>query len=218
MAINDSEIMNDEQRALVEDNYNLVHFVLQRLNIDKDRYDDYEQVAALALCKAALRFDESKGYKFTTYAVNSIRYRLLTYFRTYEISMIKLPLKIYQETIKGEKQNIKISSYDSFSENPEINWEPTYDGNQVTKNEDNILDDIYIEEVLSTLNKEEEEMFGFLLQGYNQSDIAKIYDCSRASINIKIQGIRQKLKGILERAEKLDSEIDLEDEEVNAEI
>ncbi len=201
MAGGKPETLNAQQRALVEENYNLIYFVLKKFNIDQNKFEDYEQVAALALCKAALAFDESKGFKFTTYAVNSMKYSLLTYFRTYEMSMVKLPLKVYQDAITGKGHSIRVDSYDNYSENQNINWEPSFDASQILKNEEEIIDDVYVQEILSTLTPEEEQLFGLLLQGYNQTDIAKIYNCSRANINIRIQAIRQKLKKILDEAD-----------------
>ena len=188
METKELQAMTAEQRAMVEQNYNLIHHVLKKFIFPKDKYEDYEQVGALALCKAAILFDESKGFKFTTFAVSYIRYNLLTYFRTYEMSMIKLPMKVYQDTIVGKKEKIKCDSYESFLESETSNWEPNQEEVELQSSlEEKVVDDLYIENILSTLTKEESEMFDYLLEGYSQSDIAKIYKCSRANINIKIQ-------------------------------
>jgi len=217
MEINESQIMTEEQKALAMANYNLIHHVLKKFNFPRDKYEDYEQVGALALCKAAMLYDPSKRYKFSTFAVSYIKYSLLTYFRTYEMSIIKLPLKVYQDTIKGEKANIRYDSYEGILESTTSNWEPNNEENKKEQAfEDQVIDDVYIQSVLDTLTEEESKMFDYLLEGYSQSDIAKIYGCSRANINIKIQAIRKKLKDILKEEEK--SEIDLADEDANENI
>lgn len=216
MEIKELRAMTDEQRTVVEKNYNLIHHVLKKFTFPKDKYEDYEQIGALALCKAAILFDESKGFKFTTFAVSYIKFSLLTYFRTYEMSIIKLPLKIYQDTIAGKKENIRYDSYEGFLESQTTNWEPYHEQSESQRNfDEEVIDDLYIKNVLSTLTKEESEMFDYLLEGYSQSDIAKIYKCSRANINIKIQAIRKKLKLILKEEP---SEIDLGDQDSNERI
>lgn len=62
---------------LVQDNMKLVGFVIKnkKLNIpfhiQKDMRDLYQE-GYILLIKAANKFDESKGYEFSTYAVNTI--------------------------------------------------------------------------------------------------------------------------------------------------
>lgn len=66
------EKLTDAQRKLVEDNINLVHWVMH--NYFKSYYpgsydyEDLSQQGMLMLCRAARSFDESKGCKFSTYA------------------------------------------------------------------------------------------------------------------------------------------------------
>ena len=55
--------MTDEQRKLVEDNHNLIYGFLNK----KELTDDYYDIVALGLCKAAMNYDESKG-RFSTLA------------------------------------------------------------------------------------------------------------------------------------------------------
>lgn len=49
--------MNDEQRKLVENNHNLIYAILHKYNLPIDEYYD---VAAIGLCKAAITFDAEK--------------------------------------------------------------------------------------------------------------------------------------------------------------
>lgn len=198
MKTKNPQIMSEEHKAMVEQNYNLIHHVLKKFSFPKEKYEDCEQIGALALCDAAMLYDASKGYKFSTFAVSYIKFRLLTYFRTYEMSIIRLPLKVYKDTINGKKNSLKFDSYEGILDSVTSNWEPHKTENGKRNIEEQVVDDMYVQNVLATLTKEEAEMFDYLLEGYSQSDIAKIYNCSRANINIKIQAIRKKLKYILE--------------------
>lgn len=64
-----------EREYLVLDNLNLVHYILQNihhLNPYYRDYDDYYQEGCIGLILAAIRFDESKGFLFSTYASSMI--------------------------------------------------------------------------------------------------------------------------------------------------
>lgn len=64
--------MNDNQRKLVEDNHNLIYHYLHSHRLGMNETVDWYGVAALALCDAAMTFDESRGVKFSTYAYKVI--------------------------------------------------------------------------------------------------------------------------------------------------
>lgn len=61
------------ENRLVEDNLRLVHFVVRKfVDLPKETYEDYFQEGCVYLTLAAERFDASKGFAFSTFAVNYI--------------------------------------------------------------------------------------------------------------------------------------------------
>ena len=62
------EKLTEDQRRLVEENHNLIYKVLYDHHLDVDEWYD---VAAIGLCKAAL-FDPELNFQFSTYACASI--------------------------------------------------------------------------------------------------------------------------------------------------
>lgn len=62
--------MTEEQKKLVEDNHNLIYFMIHKYNLDIEEYYD---IFALSLCKAAINYDISKGYTFSTYALSAMK-------------------------------------------------------------------------------------------------------------------------------------------------
>ena len=56
--------ITEEQKKLAEENHNLIYRFLSKYNLS---IDDYYDIAAIGLCKAAMTFDKSKS-KFSTYA------------------------------------------------------------------------------------------------------------------------------------------------------
>lgn len=87
------EKLDDNKRKLVEDNINLVHFIIRKYfkNATK-QYDDYFQTGCLGLCKAALNFDDSRDIKFSTYAASIIIGTIKRYRR--DNNIIRYPRKI----------------------------------------------------------------------------------------------------------------------------
>lgn len=87
------ERLNDDQRRMVEDNINLVHYAIKKnfFGITKS-YDDYFQEGCIGLCQAALRFDPDLGYKFSTYALLMIIGTIKRYRRD-NTSLIHYPRK-----------------------------------------------------------------------------------------------------------------------------
>ena len=70
--------MQNEQ--LVLDNLNLAYFFAKKFRHQKD-FDDIAQTAVIGLIKAARTYNETKNYKFSTYASKCINNEILMYFR-----------------------------------------------------------------------------------------------------------------------------------------
>lgn len=80
----------EERNALVEANVRLVPWVVQRFAYTSDEEAFQQRVAAgyLGLIRAAELFDESRGFKFSTYAVGWIRQALQ---RAQSEALIRVP-------------------------------------------------------------------------------------------------------------------------------
>lgn len=72
--------MTDEKRnKMIEDNLALVTYSLQLLGIEYN--EDYFQQGVLELIRCVDNFDEKKGRKFSTYAINNIKWYLKEYIQ-----------------------------------------------------------------------------------------------------------------------------------------
>lgn len=69
--------MKDE---MVLNNVNLIYIVLKKLNL-YNRVDDFYDIAMIGLIKGVKKYDESKGYKVSTYLCSCIRNEILMSFR-----------------------------------------------------------------------------------------------------------------------------------------
>lgn len=66
-------MLTAKQKKLVEDNMALIFFTLKKYNYPVDEFYD---LGAIGLCKAAAKYDPEKGAAFSSYAVQSIRNEL----------------------------------------------------------------------------------------------------------------------------------------------
>lgn len=78
MTSNTDTPLTEEQRLLVENNHNLIYYYANRNRLDLEEYYD---VLAIGLCKAAKYYNESSGYAFTTYAMKALKNEHLQHMR-----------------------------------------------------------------------------------------------------------------------------------------
>lgn len=95
--------LDARQQRLAAENINLARREAWRLQRTTEiDYDTLEGAALEGLCKAAYRYDESSGYKFSSLAVPTIRGELLHYIRDRTYAM-KLTHRMRETWIKGRK-------------------------------------------------------------------------------------------------------------------
>ena len=112
-----STMKSDKISRLVTENINLIYLVMKRFrNRGVDR-EDLFQIGAVGLTKAAQRFDESKGFAFSTYAVPLIIGEIQRFLR--DDGMVHISRKIRDD---ARKIAIIREKY-RMSENSEISLE-----------------------------------------------------------------------------------------------
>ena len=102
------EVLTVDREHYVLDNLKLVHHLLHKyIKPHPNDYDDCYQEGCIGLTLAAIRFDETAGYGFTSYAVPMILGTVRTYLRNkrplirYSANMINLYTKIQQLKLDG---------------------------------------------------------------------------------------------------------------------
>lgn len=81
------EKLPKEKEHLVLDNLNLVHHILQKklhIYVNNPNYEDYYQEGVVGLIISAIRFEEERGFKFSTYAFPTVIGVIQRYRRDYE--------------------------------------------------------------------------------------------------------------------------------------
>ena len=96
---------------LVTENINLIYLVMKRFRNRGIENDDLFQIGAVGLMKAAERFDEGRGYTFSTYAVPMIIGEIQRFLR--DDGMVHISRKIQEDARKIAivRENIKKTEY-----------------------------------------------------------------------------------------------------------
>jgi RNA polymerase sporulation-specific sigma factor len=113
--------MNRDESYLPEDNLGLVHLCANRFRGRGIEYDDLYGAGCMGLVKAAKAFDDSRGVKFSTYAVPVILGEIKRLFRdggTVKVSrsLKELSLKITRTTQSFTHKNGREPTVSELSE------------------------------------------------------------------------------------------------------
>lgn len=180
-----------ERNKKVEENLRLVSHSLSLLKVPWN--EDYFQQGVLELIRCVERYDESKGYKFSTYAVKCITLKLKDYIKRDYVIKPKLTGE------KGGKvwapQCISLSKpVVSIPGNKEISME------DMLPVEDN-MNDLYVrcelermvqDEIISKIDL---QMFmDFELNGYTLKEIRGRYNLTNKEIRTKIKELKETLR------------------------
>lgn len=166
--------MTDEQRKLAEDNHNLIYGFLNKRKLD---VDDYYDIAAIGLCRAAISYDKLKE-KFSTYAYRCINNEVYTY-HTYLNRKKSIPEDIiysYNITANENTKELIIDTVFQCSNN-DINY---------------ILENVVFEKFLTTLKDKERLIVKHLKNELTQQEIARKLNISQQAISLNIKNIRKK--------------------------
>ena len=90
-----------DRHALIEQNLRLVHACARRFKGKGIEYDDLYSAGCLGLTKAADRFDESRGFRFSTYAVPVILGEIRALFRSG--GTVKLSRSLQELSIRAKE-------------------------------------------------------------------------------------------------------------------
>lgn len=158
--------MTEIQKKLVEENHNTIYDYIHRyLNHDIDTYYD---ILAIALCKAAISFDESKCIKFITYCYvvfdNEIRF-----------TNRKKSAKIR----RAEEYNISLDS--SIKDEEDITLLDIVHSNYHLEDVTIILQ--LIRKILSSYSMRDRHIIVSILAGDIQNDIANRVGISQSMIS-----------------------------------
>lgn len=157
--------LTEEQKELVEKNHNLIYDFAHRKNILN--IDDWYGTLAVALCKAAKGYNESKGYSFTTFANKCMDNTLKDMFKQYGSSIDKDALyyddNSFPEEFTDSRQHHRMQY------------------------------DIMLNSLISMLNDKEAKVILMIADGFTQKEIAEKMGCKQQNISYYMKQIKKKI-------------------------
>lgn len=179
--------LTEEQQKLVAENHNLIYSFLHHYHFEIEEFYD---IAAIGLCRAAANFDASRGNAFSTYAYKAMYSQILLFKR--------------QEKNKKAIPPHQIISYDSEVSNEE--GDTSFFVNSIASKENlekEVVFTVFFEDYVQSLkNEKDKKILELLEKGYSQKEIAEIFGCSRSRISMIKTKIKRHWEKILEDTDK----------------
>lgn len=167
------------QQKLVEENHNLIYKYAVSHNLIIEEYYD---LLAVGLCKAALSFNNDRGCAFSTVAYKCMENEVGMYWRHLRRdSAIPDDVIISYETPIESKNDSKNNTLmDVISDNSSI--------------QNIVVGKIMSSALISLLSPLEVEIVNGIVSGLTHSEIAKELKCKRQNVSYHLGQIRQKWK------------------------
>lgn len=164
--------LTEEQARQVEENHNLIYSFLHK----HDLPEDYYSTAGIGLCKAAISFDESRGYAFSTFAYKCMYNECQKIWKTEKkekaVSIVSLDAP--QTEDEDDLSLMNLISGEDFIENTEtkelLAW---------------FIKDAAVPDLFVILR---------LLQKETQTSIAQEMGVTKSRVGIRVQNIRNKFR------------------------
>ncbi len=209
---------------LIEENLGLVHVCARRFAGRGADYDDLYAAGCLGLVKAVDRFDPSRGWKLSTYAVPVILGEIKCLFR--EGGTVKLSRSLKERSMKARRiadehlretgTDIRIEalaqrlSCDVYQAQEALNAaQPTIslscageDGGEidlpVPSPEESLTDKLSLKEAIRSLSEEDRQLIQLRYYRHKtQSDTAKTLGTTQVQISRREKKILLRLRGML---------------------
>ena len=165
--------MTEEQKKLVEDNHNLIYFMIHKYNLDIEEYYD---IFALSLCKAAINYDINRGTTFSTYAISVMKSDFLLNIRRGKA-----------QRRSGSCVSIDEVVYDNNSDGSSITLE-----DMLTNGLDAFDESISLD--FTKLSDRTRRMLWLSYIGYTQNEIADIFGVSQTQVSRDLKKARRLLE------------------------
>lgn len=159
-------MLNNKQKKMAELNHNLIYGFLNRYKLS---VDDYYDLAAIGLCIACMKFDDSKS-KFSTFAYGCMFKVIFSSIRNSKKDKRNSQGKLVSYNIKmDDGENNGIQFIDMISAGEDV--------------EGRVISKIMFNDYMDKLPDREREILYLLSLGYTQMQIAEILGCGQASVS-----------------------------------
>ncbi len=216
--------LDNDRDKMISENLGLVHSIAHRFTGRGVEYDDLFQSGCVGLIKAVDRFDKSKGFAFSTYAVPVIMGEIKRIFR--DDGAIKVSRSLKEKAIKAksvcdsfEKRELRKPTVSELAEMLGISAQETAEVlnvmspmlslNSFGEDGENTIDvpvdeseelfnRICIKQLMMHLEETEKRIVDLrYYKGFTQQKTAEILGVSQVQISRKEKKLLQKLRSII---------------------
>lgn len=214
-------MVTENRNSIIENNIGLVHSIARRFKGRGVEYDDLFQCGCVGLIKAVDNFDETLGYKFSTYAVPVIMGEIKRLFR--DGGAVKVSRSLKEKSLKAQavrEQFINLElrepTVSEFAEllgcdisetaeilnviNPIISInqfgeDGSEDFDIPVDDSDKLFDRLSVNQVLQTLTEQERRIVDYrFYKGKTQSETASLLGISQVQVSRKEKALLLKLR------------------------
>lgn len=168
--------LTKEQQKLVEDNHNLIYTFLYKSKLD---YEQWYDVAAIAMCNAAIKYDGSTKFS--------------TFFFTCATNTVRHCIKAANQKMRSGRVVVSLSDK-PYKLNDENNLTVEDSVSGVYNTEKTVTDMIWFEEFIDGANLICLKVLYFRFLGYNYYEIAKKLGCTASYTALKGRECKDKYK------------------------
>lgn len=176
---NNKERLTEEQQELVSKNHNLIYAYAHKKNVS---IDDYYDVLAIGLCKAAKAFDKNRG-KFSTLAYRCMENELNLHWKSTKRKSVIPEELVFSYDAPINSADSDEDSFTKFITGDCFNSE--------------VLSNIVSEEFVESLSDKEKDIISFLLDGMTHKEIADTMGFKRQNVSYHLNNIRKKANCLL---------------------
>lgn len=155
--------LNNEQRKFVEDNHNLIYKYLVDKHLPQDEYYD---MVALGMCKAAMKYDTSKG-AFSTYM-----YTVVTNYINTEETIAR------RHTVEALSYNVTSKAYDEDTDTEHLG---TFASNIDVESEN--ITKTFFKWFIEYMSLRELQIMYCKTKNMTDREIGKMYNVTHAAIS-----------------------------------
>lgn len=168
----------------VEEHLGLVHHLAKKFQRTHEGFYEYEDLVSagnLGLCKAAIKFNKTLGFKFSTFAGR---------FIIGEMKQLVMGDKHNYKRKKGKYERVFIASL-----NERVAEKETKEKIELIEDFTDEFKDVDLKATFDIFGTEEKEILElYFNHGYTQKEIAEVYKTTQISISRKIRRCLNKLK------------------------
>lgn len=162
-----------------------VAFEYYRRSQEKYTYDELESTAYMGLIKAVNNFDESKGFKFSTYAIPTIKGEVQRMFREDKWYFVRrgVPQEMLSVNFVIDPAN-NIEMQDILEDQEDV--------------EENSINSVLVSELFKLLTKREKQvMYLYYYMDLSQSEISKNTGISQPHVSRIIINSLKKMRAVM---------------------